>query len=101
MRCETAKEIFQVGPITEQIWSYINRAKFIIADLTERNPNVFYELGLAHTVGKEVILLAQEIEDVPFDLRHLRVILYENTEPGRGVLKDSLRQFVTSLVERR
>lgn len=101
MRCETAKEIFQAGPIMEQIWSYINRAKFIIGDLTEKNPNVFYELGLAHTVGKEVILIAQEIEDVPFDLRHLRVILYENTGRGRETLRQSLRQSVASLVERK
>jgi len=55
--------------IMQQIWVYILNARVLIAELTGKNPNVFYELGLAHAQGKDVILLTQSINDVPFDLR--------------------------------
>lgn len=58
----------------------------MICDLSGRNPNVFYEAGIAHTMGKEVILLASHKSDVPFDLQHLRYIPYVNN--GQGI--DSL-----------
>jgi len=46
----------------------------LLADLTGKNPNVFYELGLAHALAKPVILIAETLDDIPFDLRALRVI---------------------------
>ena len=55
------------------IWESINRARIVIADTTTRNPNVFYEIGICHTLGKDVILITQDSEDVPFDL-HLSLI---------------------------
>jgi hypothetical protein len=48
------------------------RSRVVICDCTGRNPNVFYEIGIAHTLGREVILITQNPEDIPFDLRHLR-----------------------------
>jgi len=77
-----ADDFFGSGVIVEQIWEAICAAKLIVADLTHRNPNVFYELGLAHTVGKPVLILTQNIQDVPFDVRHRRLIHYETTESG-------------------
>ena len=64
------------------VWTAICRSRIIIADCTGRNPNVFYEIGIAHTVGKPVILIAQNSKDVPFDLRHIRYIPYEYTPVG-------------------
>ena len=90
MECIRADEIYRVGSIIDQIWSYIQVAGIIIADLTNRNPNVLYELGLAHASDKKVILLTQSIEDIPFDLRHLRCIDYDNTHRGVQKLKHSL-----------
>ena len=60
----------------------IIEADFVIADLTARNPNVFYELEIAHSVGKPVILLAQDTADVPFDIRDNRVITYGTRYDG-------------------
>lgn len=57
------------------------KAKLLLADLTGKNPNVFYELGLAHAAKQPVIFAAAQVEDVPFDLRHLRVIIYDIREP--------------------
>jgi hypothetical protein len=60
----------------------IHKAKVLIAELTGKNPNVFYELGLAHADRKPVVFTSGAIDDVPFDLRHLRVITYEVRQPN-------------------
>lgn len=80
--------------IVHEIWSGIFAAQFVIADCSGANPNVSYEIGIAHTLGRPVLLLTQRHDDVPFDLRHLRVISYEPTRSGllalRGEIKKSL-----------
>ena len=73
-----ADEILTPGSIVEQIRSAIQQSKVCIADLTGRNSNVFYELGIAQTLAKPIILLSQDISDVPFDVRHLRIVTYAN-----------------------
>lgn len=87
-----ADELFTTGSVMEQIWEQIEKAKLLIADLSGKNPNVFYELGLAHAAKKPVIFTASDVGDVPFDLRHLRVIIYEIREPEWAV---RLRKSVT------
>lgn len=76
-----ADEINKPGVIIHQIWQGIKDARVCIADVTGRNANVMYELGLAHAVGKPVIQIVQNIEDLPFDLRAYRHILYETRSP--------------------
>jgi hypothetical protein len=83
-------DFFGTGSIMSKIWAAICSARIIIADCTGRNPNVFYEIGVAHTVGKPVILITQEIDDVPFDLRHIRFIRYEFTPRGMRTFEESL-----------
>jgi hypothetical protein len=92
--CLRADEIFKSKPIVEDIWENIKKSKFLIADLTNRNPNVFYELGLAHALNKDVILLTQDIDDVPFDLRHYRIIVYQDSISGAEKLKNTLKDFI-------
>lgn len=75
-------DFFTAHHVVDDIWASICNAKAVIAECTHRNPNVFYEIGMAHTVGKPVILITQNPEDVPFDLRHLRFIQYEYTPSG-------------------
>jgi hypothetical protein len=77
-------EIFATGKIIDQIWSGITSAKILVAELTGRNPNVFYELGLAHALSKPVVLISSNQEDVPFDLQHIRVIYYDMQDPFWG-----------------
>ena len=77
-------EIFATGKIIEQVWSGINAAKVLVAELTSRNPNVFYELGLAHALQKPVVLISADEADVPFDVRHIRVIYYDVHDPFWG-----------------
>lgn len=68
-------DIFATGKIIDQVWAGINTASVLVAELTTRNPNVFYELGLAHALRKPVVLISSNEEDVPFDVRHIRILL--------------------------
>ena len=77
-------DIFATGKIMDQVWRGIRQAKILVAELTSKNPNVFYELGLAHALEKPVLLVSSNQEDVPFDLRHIRAILYDQADPFWG-----------------
>lgn len=77
--------------IMEDIWGGILACRVVIADITGRNPNVFYELGIAHTIGKQVILLTQNLKDIPFDLNRYRHIIYEDNYDGYDKLKSQLK----------
>lgn len=72
-------DFFSKNDIAKEIWSATYRAKAVIGDCTGQNANVFYELGIAHTLGKDFILLTQNEKDVPFDLRHYR---YKHYDPN-------------------
>ncbi len=89
--CRRADDIRSPN-ILETILVNIAKSEYVIADLTDCNPNVFYELGLAHCVKEadKVILLTQSMDFVPFDLRHLRCIVYKPTVSGLDALKDEL-----------
>ena len=99
--CLRADDIYDNRPIIEDIWRCTNEARILISELTGRNANVFYETGIAHTIGKEVILMTQSMDDVPFDLRHLRCIVYEYTPRGIKNLEDNLKSTVLGILARR
>ncbi|HLE75249.1 MAG TPA: hypothetical protein VI864_04300 [Candidatus Bathyarchaeia archaeon] len=87
-----ANDLYTTSPIIEDIWEQINKSKLILADVTGKNANVFYELGIAHTVGKDTIIITQNDEDVPFDLKHLRYFRYEDNEEGWKSLDNCLEK---------
>ena len=91
-----ADELFSTGSVVEQIWEQIEKSTVMLADLTGKNPNVFYELGLAHAARKPVVFTTGSLDDVPFDLRHLRVIPYEIREPDWNA---KLKQSVTAYLK--
>jgi len=95
MRSLRADEIFGPTEIVKDVWKAINDAEIIVAELTTRNPNVMYELGLCHAIGKPVIMLSQNIDDIPFDLKSLRCILYDTVEPNwADKLRNDIRQSI-------
>lgn len=94
-----ADDLYRPSTIVHDIWDYTNKAKIVVADLTEKNPNVLYELGLAHALAKPAILVAESIEDIPFDLRALRVIDYEKNAPDWGdVLRDKIETSIREVL---
>lgn len=87
-------------PIMGDIWKSICEAHVVVADLTGRNPNVFYELGIAHTVGKKTILISQqEEESIPFDISHIRQIRYSDNASGLATLRDALVGTLKSAID--
>jgi hypothetical protein len=71
-----ADEDLRTGSVIEQIQESIRNSLLIIADVTGRNPNVFYELGFSHGLEKEVLIITQNEDDIPFDISHIRYFKY-------------------------
>ena len=80
-----AHRISEPGSITKQIITEIYSAKLVVANLTNRNPNVMYELALRHSLGKPVIMIAEKGTPLPSDIVMERTIFYQND--ARGVIE--------------
>lgn len=91
-------DFFSKRSIMSDVWSAMYNSKLIIADCTERNPNVFYELGIAHTLDKHVIMITQNMQDIPFDIQHLRVLVYEFTPRGMKRLEYEIENVIQKLL---
>jgi hypothetical protein len=96
--CGRADDFYRSSQIMDDVWSGIVHADCVVADCTGRNPNVFYEIGIAHTLGKQVLLLAQATEDIPFDVNHLRFITYEPTDEGLADLATELKTTIARIL---
>ena len=77
-----ADDLFAPRPIMDDIRTKILEADLLLCEMSGRNPNVFYELGLAHAIGKPAILLSNAKKDIPFDLQHVRTIVYDTKMAG-------------------
>lgn len=98
--CKRADDIKTNKAIIQDIFKAICEARIVIADMTRLNPNVMYELGVAHTLGKETILIYQREQEIkfPFDLAHIRRIEYENSATGGKKLENDLREVLRSIL---
>jgi hypothetical protein len=88
LRPTKASDLFRSTNIVDDIWEFIAGASVVLVDMSGRNPNAFYELGLAHAASKPAVLVTDDIDDVPFDLRLLRALVYDVNQPDWG---DQLR----------
>ena len=80
----------------QKVWDGICAADLVLADCTEKNPNVFYEVGIAHTIGKKVVLITRSEKDIPSDIKHFDYIPYIYDPEGVEVLLGRLRKFLKS-----
>ena len=110
LTCQRADDIFSSVAIVQDVWTEINRARIVIAEMTGKNENVFYEIGLSHAMRQPVVLLSQKKEDVPFlprekkdevafDVRHIRCIFYKDTKTGRKTLATALVKTLRKLLK--
>lgn len=97
LRCVRGDEEQASGDILKHILNMIARADFVIANISSRNPNVYYELGIAQAMGKDAILVARDKSGLAFDLQSQRVLLYENS----NVLAMKLREMIFRTVVNR
>jgi AbiJ N-terminal domain 5 len=96
-QCLRADNIWEHSVVIQDIFSLIFRSFIVVCDFSGRNPNVFYEAGIAHTLGKHVIPITQNPADIPFDLQHHRYIKYLNNGEGRAELVNNLARRVAQL----
>lgn len=101
LKLERADKIWEESAIMDDIFSLMYRSSFVICDLTGANPNVSYETGIAHALGRPVIPIVQKENHVPFDLRHRRYLLYKNSEGGLRALKKAITKRLKSLLATR
>ncbi len=90
LRCLRADDIWEDTTIVQDIFTLIFRAQVVVVDFTGKNPNVMYETGIAHTLGKHVVPISQTLADVPFDMRHHRVLKYLSNAEGLSKLATDL-----------
>lgn len=90
-RCLRADDIWEESTIVQDIFNLLLRARIVVVDFTGRNPNVMYETGIAHTLGKLVIPIAQSLDDVPLDMVHHRVLKYLPNTEGYADLQSKLQ----------
>jgi len=98
MACVRANDIWEDSTIIQDVFSLIYRAKIVICDLSGKNPNVFYEAGIAHTLGRNVIPLARSVSDIPFDLRHHRHLIYLPNQQGISEMQAELANRIKTLL---
>jgi len=97
IECFRSDEIKKIGNIIEQIEDEIRKCDLVICDLTYNNPNVFFELGIANCLNKNIIHITQEPSNIPFDVNNVRMIPYEDTKAGLLDLRDTLSEFIHDL----
>lgn len=93
--CKRVDEVEFVGDVVSKIYELITNAKLIIAEVSVKNANVYYELGYAHALRKPVILLTKDISGAPFDLRGQNHIVYKKIVDLRKNLKTRLSSVLT------
>lgn len=98
LRCQRADDIWDEAEVIQDIFSLIYRSRVVICDFSGRNPNVFYEAGIAHTLGKLVIPIVQNEGDIPFDLRHIRYIKYLDNNEGRELLTNDIAAKLRTII---
>ena len=98
---QRADDMLGSRDIMQDIWESICNCRLVIADCTGRNPNVFYEIGIAHCVGTPVLLITQRPCDIPFDLMSIRHISYEYTPCGMAVFEAALAASIESMIPRK
>ncbi|MGV3720942.1 MAG: hypothetical protein ACO1SX_08525 [Actinomycetota bacterium] len=88
--CQRADDLWENSTFMQDIFDLIFRARVVVVDFSGRNPNVMYETGIAHTLGKIVVPITQTLSDVPSDLQQHRVLKYLPNEQGFVKLEETL-----------
>lgn len=100
LECLRADDIWNNSTFIQDIFDLIFCAKVVVVDFTGRNPNVMYETGIAHTLGKIVIPITQSISDIPSDLGHHRALKYLPNEQGYKDLSNDLYKRLKIIMEK-
>lgn len=97
--CHRADDAFEIGAIIAKIIRNIFSSDVIVADISKLNPNVLYEVGVAHTVADKTIIICEKGQDLPFNLNAYRVLFYDKTFEGGITLKKQLTEVLRESIE--
>lgn len=100
LECLRADDIWDESTFIQDIVNLIFQARIVVCDFSKRNPNVFYETGIAHTLGKEVVPIAQSLSDIPSDLQHHRALSYLANSEGLDKLRTDLASRLKTIASR-
>lgn len=99
-RCQRADELWDRSDVMQDIFNLLFKSRIVVVDFSGKNPNVMYEIGIAHTIGRPVVPIAQSIEDVPFDLRHHRILTYSPNSEGLTEMRNVLSKLIVTLASK-
>ena len=97
-QCKRADDIWERPEIIQDIFALIYRSRVVICDFSKKNPNVFYEAGIAHTLGREVIPIVEKDGEIPFDLKHFRFLKYNQGQKGLKSLEEKIKEKLLGLL---
>jgi nucleoside 2-deoxyribosyltransferase len=97
LKCFRGDEEYVPDNILSHILRLVARARIVIANINGRNPNVFYELGIAQAMGKPTILISQSLTDAPFDVQSKKIILYQDIDDLKEKLKEELTKTLVKI----
>jgi hypothetical protein len=92
LECHRVDEFAICKPVIDDVKDWLINADLVIADLTDQNPNVYYETGFAHALNKKLIFLAQSESDLAFNVRHIRTLFYTNPTELRTGLRQAINE---------
>jgi len=98
LNCKRVDDIWEDSTIIQDIFNLIYKSSIVVCDFTGKNPNVFYEAGIAHLLGRKVIMITQNIDDIPSDLKHHRCLKYFPNDEGLRDLENKLRKRMKTLI---
>lgn len=96
--CKRADDIWEHSAVIQEVYSLISKSTLVVCDFSSKNTNVFYEAGIAHSLGRAVIPIVQHMADIPFDLQHHRTLVYNNNSEGLKELKTQLAKRIETLL---
>lgn len=99
LECLRADDIWENSTFIQDVFDLIFCSRIVVVDFSERNPNVMYETGIAHTLGKVVIPITQSLNDIPSDLGHHRALKYLPNDEGYRNLSNELYKRIKTIIE--
>jgi len=102
LKCVRSDNIFDTRAVILDIWDNIRKSRICIADISNKNPNVFYELGMAHSIIRRVMLISKplELNEKPaFDTNYVRCYRYRNTGPGLKELQEKISRTLNRVLK--
>ena len=98
LEAKRVDEILGPSTVMDDVFKTIVQSRFVISDLTKRNPNVLYETGIAHARNRQVVMIVQNKDDIPFDLQHIRFVQYLPNDEGYEQLKADLVNSIKAIL---